>query len=184
MVVCLANAGCCIAGQTKSLVPADRIMYAARDITATVDNINLATASIISKKAAENIRALVLDVKVGRAAFFKNMTDARQVAKSLVSGVIRWYFRRCLYSIFLQWDWWQQVGAARDQGIHTTAVLTSMDTPIGMAVGNSLEILEVVDTLRNQGPADLVELVAVQGSIRFFEILHIFSKHNISQSVW
>jgi len=147
MVVCLANVGCCIAGQTKSLVPADRIMYAARDITATVDNINLATASIISKKAAENIRALVLDVKVGRAAFFKNMTDARQVAKSLV-------------------------GAARDQGIHTTAVLTSMDTPIGMAVGNSLEILEVVDTLRNQGPADLVELVAVQGGL----LLHSVGK--------
>ena len=88
MVVCLTDAGCCIAGQTKSLVPADRIMYAARDITATVDNINLATASIISKKAAENIRALVLDVKVGRAAFFKNMTDAREVAKSLVSDDI------------------------------------------------------------------------------------------------
>ena len=85
MVACLASAGCCIAGQTKSLVPADRIMYAARDITATVDNVNLATASIVSKKAAENIRALVLDVKVGRAAFFKNMVDARQVAKSLVS---------------------------------------------------------------------------------------------------
>lgn len=63
-------------------------MYAARDITATVDNVNLATASIVSKKAAENIRALVLDVKVGRAAFFKNMVDARQVAKSLVSWTI------------------------------------------------------------------------------------------------
>jgi len=147
MRVCLSQAGCCIAGQTRSLVPADRIMYAARDITATVDNINLATASIISKKAAENIRALVLDVKVGRAAFFKNLTDARLVAKSLV-------------------------GAARDQGIETTAALTTMDTPIGMAIGNSLEIIEVVNTLRNQGPEDLIELVAVQGGL----LLHSVGK--------
>ncbi|XP_046652473.1 thymidine phosphorylase-like [Daphnia pulicaria] len=137
---CLKHAGCFIAGQTESLVPADRIMYAARDVTATVDNINLATASIISKKAAENISALVLDVKVGRAAFFKNLNDARLVAKSLVE-------------------------AARDQGINTTAVLTTMDVPIGMAIGNSLEVMEVIETLRGKGPADLVELVKIQGGL-------------------
>lgn len=137
---CLRYAGCFIAGQTKSLVPADRIMYAARDVTATVDNIHLATASIISKKAAENISALVLDVKVGRAAFFKNLNDARLVARSLVE-------------------------AARDQGIKTTAVLTAMDTPIGLAIGNSLEIMEVIETLRGKGPPDLVELVKIQGGL-------------------
>lgn len=140
MFNCLKEVGCFIAGQTSALVPADRIMYAARDVTATVDNINLATASIISKKAAENISALVLDVKVGRAAFFKELDAARKVAISLVS-------------------------AAKDQGIKTTAMLTTMDAPIGMAVGNTLEVLESIQTLRGDGPADLVELVKVQGGL-------------------
>lgn len=120
-------------------------MYAARDVTATVDNINLATASIISKKAAENISALVLDVKVGRAAFFKSLDSARQVAKSLVE-------------------------TARSQNIKTAAVLSTMDTPIGRAVGNTLEINEVVETLRGQGVADLTNLIEVQGGLLLWSV--------------
>lgn len=140
MTRCLSECGCCIAGQTAKLVPADRIMYATRDITGTVDNANFVTASIISKKAAENISALILDVKVGKASFSKSTETARFLANSLVK-------------------------AAQDQGIHTTAVLTSMDYPIGKMIGNSLEVAESVMTLRGKGPSDLVELVTVQGGL-------------------
>ena len=126
--------------QYKIIICLLLVRYAARDVTATVDNINLATASIISKKAAENISSLVLDVKVGRAAFFKSFENARQVAERLVE-------------------------TAQNQGIKTFAVLSTMDTPIGTAIGNSLEVIEVVQTLRGDGVADLVELVQVQGGL-------------------
>ncbi|KAK4021943.1 hypothetical protein OUZ56_007431 [Daphnia magna] len=153
MQQCLADSGCCICGQTATLVPADRIMYATRDITGTVENANFVTASIISKKAAENVSALVLDVKVGRASFSQTLDDARHLAKNLV-------------------------GAARDQGMLTKAVLTSMDHPLGMTVGNSLEVIEAISGLKGKGPEDLNELVAIQGAL----LLHATGKaDNIDQ---
>ena len=129
----------------------------------TNSQISIFTASIISKKAAESIRALVLDVKVGRATFFKTMDDARRVAQSLVSEKFEISF-----DSVCQLERNSQVDAARDQGIHTSAVLTAMDTPIGKAVGNSLEVMESIATLRGDGPDDLVELVAVEGRFLLF----------------
>ncbi|CAL4067048.1 unnamed protein product [Meganyctiphanes norvegica] len=131
---CLETAGCCIIGQTKSIVPADQIMYATRDITATVDSQELIVGSIISKKAAENLNALVLDVKYGSGATIKPIEDAENMAKSLVK-------------------------VSKSIGLNTTALLTRMDTPIGKTIGNALEIMESLDCLRNEGPADLHELV-------------------------
>lgn len=130
----LETAGCCIVGQTKSIVPADQIMYATRDITATVDSQGLIVGSIISKKAAENLNALVLDVKYGSGATIKPMEDAENMAKSLVE-------------------------VSKRIGLNTTALLTRMDTPIGRTIGNALEVMEALDCLRNEGPDDLHELV-------------------------
>jgi len=150
---CLADSGCCIAGQTATLVPADRIMYATRDITSTVDNVNFVTASIISKKAATGAGALVLDIKVGRGSFTKTIEAGRFLAGKLVS-------------------------AARELDVRTSAVLTRMDQPIGMAVGNSLEVIEAISTLKGVGPSDLIELVTIQGGI----LLESIGKaENISQ---
>jgi len=140
MQKCLADSGCCIAGQTATLVPADRIMYATRDITSTVDNTNFVTASIISKKAASGAGALVLDIKVGRGSFTKTIESGRFLANKLVS-------------------------AARELGVKTSAVLTRMDQPIGMAVGNSLEVIEAILALQGAGPSDLMELVTIQGGL-------------------
>ena len=134
----------------------------------TNSQISIFTASIISKKAAESIRALVLDVKVGRATFFKTMDDARRVAQSLVSQKFEISF-----DSVCQLERNSQVDAARDQGIHTSAVLTAMDTPIGKAVGNSLEVMESIATLRGDGPDDLVELVAVEGRFLLFSMFYL-----------
>ena len=132
--------GVAMVGQTDALVPADRRMYALRDVTGTVTSVPLITSSIVSKKAAEGLSALVLDVKFGRAAFMVERADATGLARSMVD-------------------------AANGMGIATKAVLTTMDQPLGCAVGNSLEILESVETLCGNGPDDLVELVRVQGGL-------------------
>nr|AIF24586.1 thymidine phosphorylase (deoA) [uncultured marine group II/III euryarchaeote SAT1000_34_C08] len=132
--------GVAMVGQTDALVPADRRMYALRDITGTVASVPLITSSIVSKKAAEGLSALVLDVKFGRAAFMVERADATGLARSMVD-------------------------AANGMGIATKAVLTTMDQPLGCAVGNSLEILESVETLCGNGPEDLEELVCVQGGL-------------------
>ena len=132
--------GVAMVGQSDALVPADRRMYALRDVTGTVASIPLITSSILSKKAAEGLSAMVLDVKFGRAAFMVEREQAVELARSMV-------------------------GAANGMGIRTTAVLTSMQHPLGCAIGNSLEIFESVETLCGSGPEDLEELVCVQGGL-------------------
>ncbi len=127
------NIGCALIGQTEDLAPADKRLYALRDVTGTVESIPLITASILSKKLAEGIDALVLDVKVGRGAFMKTEADARELARCLV-----------------------RVG--RLSGMRVSALLTDMNTPIGYTIGNSLETAEALEVLHGQGPDDLREL--------------------------
>ena len=132
--------GLAMVGQTDSLVPADRRMYALRDVTGTVASIPLITSSIVSKKAAEGLSALVLDVKHGKAAFMEERAQAEVLAQSMAD-------------------------AANGMGISTSVVLSTMDQPLGCAVGNALEIVESVETLCGRGPHDLEELVCVQAGI-------------------
>jgi len=132
--------GVAMVGQSDDLVPADRRMYALRDVTGTVASIPLITSSIVSKKAAEGLSALVLDVKFGRAAFMPERERAEELASALVD-------------------------VSNGMGIATKAVLTSMNHPLGCAIGNSLEVLESVETLCGRGPEDLEELVCVQGGL-------------------
>jgi len=129
----VASAGACLVGQTARIAPADRKLYALRDLTATVESIPLIAASILSKKLAEGIDALVLDVKVGSGAFMKRPDDARRLAATLAS-------------------------LARGMGKRVSALLTDMDQPLGRAVGNALEVKEAVDLLRDEGPRDLREV--------------------------
>jgi pyrimidine-nucleoside phosphorylase len=125
--------GCVITGTTPELAPADRKLYALRDVTATVPSIPLITASIMSKKLAESLDALVLDVKFGSGAFMKTQHRAKQLAQSLVD-----------------------TGAA--MGVPTTALLTDMNQPLGRMCGNAVEILECIDVLKGHGPHDLLEV--------------------------
>ena len=125
--------GCSIIGQTDRLAPADRKLYALRDVTGTVPSIPLITASILSKKLAEGAATLVFDVKCGAGAFMKTPADARALADSLLA-------------------------VARGAGRHAEALVTAMDQPLGRTAGNALEIAESVDLLRGAGPADALEL--------------------------
>ena len=131
----VAECGCSMTVQTGEIAPADKKLYALRDVTGTVASIPLIVSSILSKKLAEGAGTLVFDVKCGRGAFMKTAEDATSLAASLVSG-------------------------AKGAGRKAAAIVTSMDEPIGYAVGNALEVLEAIDVLRGEGriPSDVVEL--------------------------
>lgn len=134
----VGEVGACMIGQTSRLAPADKRIYALRDVTATVESIPLIVASILSKKLAEGIDALVLDVKVGRGAFMKSEAEARALATALV-----------------------RVGTAA--GKRVIALLTDMNRPLGRTIGNAIETREAIDVLFGRGPQDLVECTMALG---------------------
>ena len=135
----MQRCGFAMASASKAIAPADARMYAARDVSGTVESVPLITASILAKKLAEGISGLVMDVKCGRAAFMRSRADAERLMQSLVS-----------------------TGAAA--GIDVVALLTDMDQPLGRSAGNALELVEIVDCLNGRGPADLMEVTRALGA--------------------
>ncbi|MHC4899916.1 MAG: thymidine phosphorylase, partial [Planctomycetota bacterium] len=135
----LADCGYVMAGASAEIAPADRRMYAVRDVTGTVESIPLITSSILSKKLAEGIDGLVMDIKCGRASFMKTRDDAEALMQSIVS-------------------------TGKHAGKQVRALLTDMDRPLGCAIGNALEVREALATLRGEGPEDLLEITLALGS--------------------
>jgi pyrimidine-nucleoside phosphorylase len=134
---CIDQAGCAISTSTEGVAPADRKMYALRDVTGTVESLPLITASIMSKKLAMGASGLVLDVKTGSGAFMRAYEDSRALAKSLIA-------------------------AAAGSGTRVEAFITDMDRPLGLAAGNANEIIECIEALHGRGPADLMEVTRAQ----------------------
>jgi pyrimidine-nucleoside phosphorylase len=138
----LTEVGCFVSGQTSELAPADRVLYGLRNETSTVESIPLIVGSILSKKLAEGVERLVLDVKTGSGAFMQAREDSFALAETLVR-------------------------VARGSGVHCTALITAMDRPLGNSIGNALEVIEAVECLQGGGPRDLREIVvALSGDAR------------------
>ena len=146
----LKDIGVCMIGQTGEIAPADKKLYALRDVTGTVESIPLISASIMSKKLAEGIDALILDVKVGNGAFMKSIEKASELAKNLIT-------------------------IGENSGKSVIALLTNMDEPLGCAVGNWLEMKESIETLQGHGPDDLVQL-----SLTFCSYMLLMAKPEIT----
>ena len=147
MMVVLEKTGCALIGQTAEVAPADRKLYSLRDVTGTVESMPLICSSIMCKKIAEGVGALVLDVKTGRGAFLRHFEQARELARAMVDTGAR-------------------------AGVRTEALITNMDVPLGRAVGNALELVECIDVLKGEGPADLVELCEVLAA-RMLVLSHV-----------
>ncbi|MBL4889940.1 MAG: thymidine phosphorylase [Candidatus Lindowbacteria bacterium] len=133
------EAGCAIVGQTSEIAPADKKMYALRDVTATVDSMDLIAASILSKKLAAGPQSLILDVKTGSGAFMQNIEDSRALAELMV-------------------------GICRESGRNAQAIITNMHQPLGIAAGNATEVAESIAVLKGEGPKDLTEITLVFGA--------------------
>jgi pyrimidine-nucleoside phosphorylase len=134
---CVHEAGCVISTSTEGIAPADKKIYALRDVTGTVESLPLITASIMSKKLAMGASGLILDVKTGSGAFMRNYDDSKALAKSLIA-------------------------AAHGSGTRVEALITDMDRPLGVAAGNANEIIETIEALKGKGPADLEEVTRAQ----------------------
>jgi len=133
----IAGAACVISTSTEGIAPADKKIYALRDVTGTVESLPLITASIMSKKLAMGASALILDVKTGSGAFMRNYQDSKALAQSLIA-------------------------AAAGSGTRVEALITDMDRPLGIAAGNANEIIETIEVLKGKGPADVEEVTRVQ----------------------
>lgn len=152
----LERIGIALVGQTDDMVPADRRLYALRDVTGTVESVPLISASILSKKIAEGIKGLVLDVKVGSGAFMQTDDDARTLARSIIR-------------------------IAASNGVRTEAVLTAMDRPLGRAVGNAVEVIESFETLKGRGPGD-TETLSVYLTARMLVIGGVAATHEDAEA--
>ncbi len=140
MTAVLDDVGAVIVAASDDLAPADRVLYALRDVTGTVASVPLICSSIMSKKIASGTTSLVLDVKVGRGAFMTTMDDARTLADTMID-------------------------IGRRAGVATSALLTRMDVPLGRSIGNALEVTESIDVLRGDGPADLIEITVALAEV-------------------
>ncbi len=181
----LEHVGCCIVGQSQELVPADGILYAIRDVTATVDSLPLITASILSKKAVERLSTLVVDVKFGEAAIFPNQERARELAQALDSlplitaSILSKKAVERLSTLVVDVKFGEAaifpnqerarelaqalVGVGARLGIRVAAALTTMDSPLGHCVGHGLEVEEALQCLEGGGPTDLRDLITQLG---------------------